>query len=172
MAGEVDDEGGDGGGERRPAGGSGRVLTARVLHPGAGAGRTLSIPPVSFWGGVDREGRIVDVHHPACGEVIVGRALVLLTSKGSSSGSSVLAELIVNGRAPALIVVSEPDAVLVSGCLAAAEISGIRLPVVQVTAGDLERAGGTERLTVDCVGAEIGGLGELREMSSPRESSV
>lgn len=169
MDGEVDD---DVGGELRPVGGSTAALTARVLHPGKGAGRTLSIPPVSFWGGIDGEGRIVDVHHPACGESIVGRALVLSTSKGSSSGSSVLAELIVNGRGPALLVVSEPDAVLVSGCLAAAEISGIRLPVVQVTAEDLERGGGSDRLAVDCVRTEIGALGELHEMSSSHESIV
>lgn len=144
-------------------------LTARVLHPGSGSGGAAAIAPVSFWGGVGASGTVADVHHPAHGESLVGRAVVMETSKGSSSGSSVLAELIVSGHAPALIVVSEPDAVIVSGCLAAAEISGILLPVVQVTRTDLGRLGetpgrlgGARRVSVDCAETPIGELTSVR----------
>lgn len=143
------------------------LVDARVLHPGSGSGRTLPIAPVSFWGGVDADGTVADVHHPAHGESLTGRALVLETSKGSSSGSSVLAELVVAGQAPALVVVSEPDAVIVSGCLAAAEISGTRLPVVQVTRGDLVRLGETRTLTVDCTETPIGQLTRVEADRSP-----
>lgn len=162
-----------GGGEGASAGVSGTAgdpaaaVVARVLHPGSGSGRTFSIAPVSFWGGVGADGTVADVHHPAHGESLTGRALVLETSKGSSSGSSVLAELVVAGQAPALIVVSEPDAVIVSGCLAAAEISGIRLPVVQVTRGDLVRLGETCALTVDCTEMPIGQLTRVEAYGSP-----
>lgn len=174
--------------DRGPATGVGAVsrdpaaaVIARVLHPGCGSGRALAIAPVSFWGGVSADGTVADVHHPAHGESLVGRALVMETSKGSSSGSSVLAELIVAGHAPALIVVSEPDAVIVSGCLAAAEISGVRLPVVQVTRADLVRLGeavrlggavrsseaarlsGARSLSVDCAETPIGELTRVRE---------
>lgn len=133
-------------------------VRARVLHPGGGSGAVCAIPPVSFWGGVGADGVIADVHHPAHGASLVGSALVMETSKGSSSGSSVLAELIVTGRAPALIVLSQPDAVLVSGCLAAVAISGLSLPIVQVTASDLARVGGATALAVDCTGVQIGQL--------------
>jgi predicted aconitase with swiveling domain len=133
-------------------------VRARVLHPGAGSGAVCTIPPVSCWGGVGADGTIADVHHPAHGTSLVGRALVMETSKGSSSGSSVLAELIVTGRAPALIALSQPDAVLVSGCLAAVEISGASLPIVQVTPADLRRLGEAPALAVDCAGVQIGQL--------------
>jgi predicted aconitase with swiveling domain len=138
---------------------------ARVLVPGgvSGAGpeadpdervtvegRPLRIAPVSFWGGVDAAGRIADVHHPHHGTLVTGRVLVLEASKGSSSGSSVLAELIVTGRAPAAFVLAEPDAIIAAGCLAAAELTDAASvpPVVQVEAGRLDAVGAAARVGI------------------------
>ncbi len=105
-----------------------RVLVPGVLH-GPVEGAPLRIAPVSFWGGVDADGRIADVHHPQHGASTADRILVLESSKGSSSGSSVLAELIMTGRAPAAIIVAEPDAIIAAGCLAAAELLAGAEPV-------------------------------------------
>lgn len=124
-----------------------------ATHPVGSAtveGRPLRIAPVSFWGGVDATGRIADVHHPHHGTPVAGRILVLEASRGSSSGSSVLAELIVTGRAPAAFVLAEPDAIIAAGCLAAAELTDAASvpPVVQVEPEQLESIGAAARVGI------------------------
>ncbi|TIO76462.1 MAG: DUF126 domain-containing protein [Mesorhizobium sp.] len=96
-----------------------------ILVPGkAGEGEALALTaPISFWGGVDpRSGRIADVRHPQHGEVISGRVLFLPGTIGSSSASAVLLELVRNGRAPAALVLHEPDAILLLGLIVAREM--------------------------------------------------
>ncbi|MGX5799916.1 aconitase X swivel domain-containing protein [Bradyrhizobium sp. Arg314] len=98
---------------------------AEILLPGkAGEGEALVLTaPISFWGGVDpRTGRIADVRHPQHGEVIAGRVLFLPGTIGSSSASAVLMELVHNGRAPAALVLHEPDAILLLGLIVAREM--------------------------------------------------
>ena len=53
-----------------------------------------------------------------------GRILVMRAGRGSSSGSSVLAEAIRAGTAPAAIVLAERDAILAVGAMVAAELYG------------------------------------------------
>ena len=41
-----------------------KVLTGKISHPGVAEGEVLLLTePVSFWGGVDHHGEIIDVHH-------------------------------------------------------------------------------------------------------------
>ncbi|TGT72195.1 MULTISPECIES: DUF126 domain-containing protein [unclassified Mesorhizobium] len=97
-----------------------------ILVPGtAGEGEALVLTaPISFWGGVDpKTGRIADVRHPQHGEVIAGKVLFLPGTIGSSSASAVLMELVHNGRAPAALVLHEPDAILLLGLIVAREMS-------------------------------------------------
>lgn len=104
---------------------------AEVLVPGeAGSGEALVLTaPISFWGGVDpRTGSIADVRHPQCGENIAGKVLFLPGAIGSSSASAVLMELVHNGRAPAALVLHEPDAILLLGLIVAREM-GWETPV-------------------------------------------
>lgn len=110
------------------------VLRGRILHPGRASAPVSPIVPVSFWGGVGPDGTIVDVHHPGLGLDLAGTIVVTPTSRGSSSGSSVLAELIRIGRAPAGFVLTQPDAIIITACLVAAELYGTRVPVVLVDA--------------------------------------
>jgi uncharacterized protein len=138
-----------------------RRVNARVLHPGTGAGPVLAIEPVSFWGGVDEHGAIIDIHHPHCGTSISGTVLVLTASKGSSSGSSVLAELVMRGRGPAAIIVAEPDAIIVSGCLAAVEIGGASLPVAEVALADWPVVRAARRADLEFASMEIGEYAEV-----------
>jgi predicted aconitase with swiveling domain len=96
-----------------------------ILVPGkAGEGEALVLTaPISFWGGVDpRTGRIADVRHPQHGEAIAGKVLFLPGTIGSSSASAVLMELVHNGRAPAALVLHEPDAILLLGLIVAREM--------------------------------------------------
>lgn len=106
--------------------------TGRTLVGGEATGPVLVLgEPLSFWGGMDpHDGRIIDRNHPQHGEVVTGRVLVMAASRGSSSSSSVLAEAIRLGTAPAAIVLGEPDAIVALGALAAAELYDHLVPIV------------------------------------------
>jgi predicted aconitase with swiveling domain len=97
-----------------------------ILVPGtAGEGEALVLTaPISFWGGVDpKTGRIADVRHPHQGYVLARKLLVLPATIGSSTPSAVLRELGHTGRAPAALVLHEPDAILLLGLIVAREMS-------------------------------------------------
>ena len=107
------------------------TLTVEVLVAGAGrSGPALVLSaPISFWGGVDAgSGRIADVRHPQCGEQVAGRVLFVPGTIGSSSASAVLLELVHGGRAPAALVLHEPDAILLLGLIVAREM-GLPAPI-------------------------------------------
>jgi predicted aconitase with swiveling domain len=88
--------------------------------------------PLSFWGGVDDDGTIVDVHHPQCGTSLAGRVVFLPRGRGSSSSSSSLAELIRTGRGPLGIVLGRPDSIIAVASIVAAELYRVHVPVVVV----------------------------------------
>ena len=68
---------------------------------------------LSFWGGVDpATSRVIDVHHPLHGVSLAGSILMMPTSRGSCSGSGVLLDMALNGRAPAALVFSDAEDVL------------------------------------------------------------
>lgn len=101
------------------------AMQAEILVPGKPAsGPALALSaPISFWGGVDpKTGRIADVRHPQHGLSIAGSVLFLPGTIGSSSASAVLMELVHNGRAPAALVLHEPDAILLLGLIVAREM--------------------------------------------------
>lgn len=105
----------------------------RSLVEGTAAGRVLVLEePISFWGGVDPEsGRIVESGHPQNGETVSARILVLAHGRGSSSASSVLAEMIRSGTGPAALILESADPILVLGAVVADELYGKRTPVVE-----------------------------------------
>jgi predicted aconitase with swiveling domain len=111
-----------------------------VLHPGTGSGELLVLDePLSFWGGVSAAGEVIDRHHPQHGASLTGRVVAMPAGRGSSSSSSVLAEQIRAGTAPAALILADPDSILVVGAVVAAELYGIRLPVVQLRIADFAR---------------------------------
>ncbi len=99
--------------------------------------------PLSFYGGLEAAtGEIISHAHPDRGRIVTGRILVLPAGKGSSSSSSVLAEAIRLGTAPAGIILGRPDAIMVIGCLVARRLYGIALPLMVspidgIASGDL-----------------------------------
>ncbi|RWB00566.1 MAG: DUF126 domain-containing protein [Mesorhizobium sp.] len=87
--------------------------------------------PLSFWGGIDAEtGEITDHSHPGLGQNVAGRILVMPSGRGSSSSSSVLAEAIRRGTAPAGILLERPDPILAVGAIVAEFLYDIRMPLV------------------------------------------
>ena len=125
------------------------------LVEGEARGEVLVLDePLSLWGGLDPvTGRIVDVHHPQAGEIIAGRILVMPSGRGSSSSSTVLAEAIRLGTAPAAIVLGEPDPILALGAIVARELYGHTIPVL---VGDVRFATG-DHVTVDRSGVHAAG---------------
>ena len=107
-------------------------MTPFVLFPGEAAGPLLALEaPLSFWGGVDpATGTIINPRHPQHGRSVAGTVLVMPEPIGSSSSSSVLLELIRNGKAPAGILLGRPDAILVLGCIVARELGWAAPPIL------------------------------------------
>ena len=114
-------------------------MRGRVLAGGVAKGTALVLEePLSLWGGVDpATGSIVDVRHPQLGRSVTGRVLVMASVRGSSSSSSILAETVRAGVAPAAILLGEPDLILAVGAAVADELYGIRLPIIQVPPAEL-----------------------------------
>lgn len=101
------------------------TLNAEVLLPGPAAQATaLALTaPISFWGGVDpKTGVIADPRHPENGQQVSGKVLLVPETVGSSSAAAILLELVHGKRAPAAIVLHEPDAILLLGLVVAKEM--------------------------------------------------
>ena len=111
------------------------MAEARTVVAGMAEGPALVLDePLSLWGGLDPgTGEIVDVRHPQRGANVAGRVLVMPSGRGSSSSSSVLAEAIRAGTAPAAIVLGEHDPILPPGAIVARELYGTVVPIVVVT---------------------------------------
>jgi predicted aconitase with swiveling domain len=129
-------------------------LAARCLVEGEAEGIVAhwSIP-LSFWGGLDAaSGRVIDRSHPAFGAEIAGRVLAMPSGRGSSSASSVLAEAIRRGTAPAAIILTTADPIITVGAIVARKLYGRTCPVVVCAAGDFARL--SEGLRVRVVARE------------------
>lgn len=113
---------------------SSAVPQARSILTGAAEGPLIATTEaLSFWGGVDpATGRVIDVHHPLHGVSLTGGVLFMPTSRGSCTGSGVLLDLILTGRAPSALVFCEAEDVLTLGALVAAEMFERALPVVRL----------------------------------------
>lgn len=112
------------------------AVRGRCLVAGHARGRLAWAPlGLSFWGGVDpASGRVIDRHHPLHGLELAGRILAIPSGRGSCTGSAVLLELLLAGRGPAALVLSEPDEILSLGAIVAEELFGRSLPVVSLGA--------------------------------------
>jgi predicted aconitase with swiveling domain len=126
-----------------------------VLADGLAEGQALVLrEPLSMWGGVDpATGIIIDARHPQCGASIAGRILVMPAVRGSSSSSSVLAETVRAGCAPAAILLGEPDLILAVGAAVAEELYERRVPILQLPPADL--AGIVDGSRVRVAGADV-----------------
>ncbi|MCT8330744.1 cis-3-hydroxy-L-proline dehydratase [Albidovulum sediminis] len=134
------------------------TLSARFILPGEAAGEVLATTePLSFWGGVDpATGLVIDVHHPLAGQSMAGRILVMPGTRGSCTGSGVLLDMALNGKAPAALVFSEPEDVVTLGAMIAAGMFGRPLPVLRLSpeAHALLARSRTARITGDTLEAD------------------
>jgi len=119
------------------------IHSGRFLVAGTGHGDLLvSDTALSFWGGVDsRTGAIIDQHHPLRGQSLAQRVLAIPGARGSCSGSGTLLELILNGHAPAAIVVYEREEILSLGVLVADLMFQRSIPILQVERSVIQSLG-------------------------------
>ena len=74
--------------------------------------------PISFNNGVNpTTGLVIEVGHELKGQSITAKILVFPVGKGSSGGSYVLYDLADRGLAPAAIINSRGDTIIVTGCV-------------------------------------------------------
>lgn len=95
-----------------------------LLVGGAAGGPLIALTAaLSYWGGVDPStGTIVDAHHPQRGVSLAGVALLTGATKGSSSSTSTFLECVRLHTAPAVLLLTDPDPILVVAAAAAHEI--------------------------------------------------
>ncbi len=110
-------------------------LEASSILVGTAEGRVIATTEaLSFWGGIDPEtGCVIDVHHPLHGVCITGAILMMPSTRGSCTGSGVLLDLALTGRAPAALIFSEAEDVVTLGAMIAAQLFGCSLPVLRLT---------------------------------------
>ena len=103
-----------------------------LIVGGAASGPLVAlVEPLSFWGGVDDEtGLIIDGHHPQCGTSLVGTALLMGATRGSSSSTSTLLECIRVGTAPNMLLLTDSDPILSTAAVVAWELYGYGPSVV------------------------------------------
>lgn len=130
-------------------------LTGRVLMGGGAEGALLHADTgLSFWGGVEpSSGEVIDRHHPLSGSFLPGRVLAIPSGRGSCTGSSVMLEILLNGHAPAALLLAEPDEILTLGVLVAQVLFGRSIPVLCLGSEGFEQlsAGGWARIEGDTV---------------------
>jgi predicted aconitase with swiveling domain len=93
--------------------------------------------PISFWGGISpADGRLTDPRSRNHKRPVAGTALFVCELRGSSSGSSVLLELIYRGLAPAAIILDSPDAILALGTIVGREMGWKSPPILRLPAAE------------------------------------
>ncbi len=128
---------------------------------------------LSFWGGVDpRTGIVIDRHHPLCGECVTGRILAIPSGRGSCTGSSVLMELILSGKAPAGIVFAGREDILSLGAIVADEMFGRSIPMVHVAPSAFASLRSLGHVTIDRGRVAEGGAPEARHRGPGSPSAM
>lgn len=120
-------------------GATGGPVRGRAVVDGTASGVVLRLDePLNVWGGLDpATGTITHRQHPQHGACVAGRVLVLPETRGSGTNAQVVAQAMANGVGPVAVVLARPDAVLVAGLIAGAELHGIVCPTALVGDDDL-----------------------------------
>jgi len=122
------------------------IIRARGLSGGKGRGALLVSPePISFLGGVDPEtGEIIEKDHPLCGKQVGGKVLAFPHGKGSTVGSYIIYALARNGRAPAAMVNTEAEPIIVVGAIIAGVplVDRPELPIARLRDGEFAEVDG------------------------------
>jgi len=125
------------------------ALQGKVLIAGQTRGPVVKLgTDISLWGGVDPlRGTIIDKRHPQYGQSIAGKIMAMKRSIGSSSGSSILLELLQRGCGPLGIILIEVDYIVTLGVVVAREMGLGEIPVIQIDQADFPRLPASASIT-------------------------
>ena len=125
-------------------------MRAEPILPGSARGPVIRLDgPLSFWGGVDPfTGALTDPRSSHHGIRIGGAVLMVPETRGSSSSSAVMLELLAAGLAPAAIVMGRLDAILGLGILVAREMGWDTIPLLVLPAADQAGFSDGERVAI------------------------
>ena len=130
-------------------------IDGRSLHGGSASGEVAKLSDtISFWGGIDMSGTIIDQAHPQAGTSIAGKIAALPGSRGSSGTPAALCEMLRRDTGPAAILVTEPDTNIVVGAMVAAELYEVDCPVVLIEPAQFDNLVAGETVTVTVTGNE------------------
>lgn len=110
------------------------VIVAGLPHENIECAPALVlVEPISFWGGISPvSGKLTDPRSRNHDRAVSGAALFISDLRGSSSGSSVLLELIYRDLAPAAIILDSPDAILALGVIVGREMGWKSPPIFRL----------------------------------------
>jgi uncharacterized protein len=126
-------------------------VTGLTLHAGNVTAPLITLAePLSFWGGFDAAtGLVTDRRHPDLDRCLTGAVVRMTAARGSSSGSSVLAEAIRHGTAPAGFLVRERDAILLLAALVAYDLYARPCVIVQLDKQAYDALEGSTRVAIE-----------------------
>ncbi len=132
-------------------------LKGRALVSGSARGTALATDvPLSWWGGLNAQsGEVIDRRHPLSGQIISGRVLVFPFARGSSSTSSTMLETLRADTAPAAIINSDLDPVVVLGVVVSEALWGKSFPIVLLDHADFARIRSGDEVTVEADGTVV-----------------
>ena len=135
------------------------TISARSILGGTAEGSVVATDEaLSFWGGVDpATGCVIDIHHPLHGQCLTGKVLMMPSSRGSCTGSGVLLDLALSGRAPAALIFCEAEDVLTLCSLIAAEMFGRTLPIIRLAPDAFERFSKAIHIAINATGVTADG---------------
>jgi phosphomecalonate degydratase small subunit len=130
------------------------IFRGRGIAKGQASGKLLISPePISFLSGVDPEtGVIVEKGHPLEGQSMAGRVIAFDHGKGSTVGSYVLYALSRNGHAPAAIINTDAEPIIIVGAIMGGipMIDTIGVPLLHLRNGAMATVNGdTGELTYE-----------------------
>jgi len=113
-------------------------IEAKTLVEGTAQGPVCaSKDRLSFWGGFDPDtGRVIDQRHSLFGYTLTGTVFVLPHGKGSSTGSPVLLDALIQGTAPAAILLNQVDEIIALGGVVADEFFNKSIPILVLEDSD------------------------------------
>ncbi|KAL6912882.1 hypothetical protein FSHL1_010565 [Fusarium sambucinum] len=95
---------------------------------------------LSFWGGVDPQtSEVIDRHHPLSGKHLQNTILAIPGGRGSCTGSGVMLELLLNGKAPEAIIFERREDILTLGVMIAEEVFQQSIPVLVLNREDFRQ---------------------------------
>ena len=127
------------------------IFRGRGIARGRASGALLvSSEPISFLSGVDPEtGIIVEKCHPLEGQDISGKVIAFDHGKGSTVGSYIIYALSRTGHAPAAIINTDAEPIIVVGAIMAG------IPMIDSIGIPLSRLRSGTKVTVDGDSGEL-----------------